>query len=124
MADINEVRVALPLIDGAVSYFAVTGDKFEDGYTVTVNGDAFKDVACSTAYVHGADQDYLIVKWVGKNPTTHPGTGEVDVTITVKDAQKKDFATKTVAVVQVVGSLPPLTWVEVKDEKKAEKAQK
>src|SRR4051794_1926550 len=108
MDNIYNVRLGLPLADDEPSYLVVTGDEFRDGYTVYVSGRDFLEMECHTRYVGKTaadDPDLLVARWL--NPRIRPGTGEVDVTITVKEG-KEEKATARARVVQIVkGDLPP-----------------
>ena len=107
MYNIFEVRVGLPLVKDKVSYLVITGDEFQDGDKVTVSGDDFPDEECDTKYVKMpfGVPDLLVAKWIG--PNFRPATGEVDVTITVKDRTNKEQTHTIRTVVQVIdGDLP------------------
>jgi hypothetical protein len=107
MAQLYGVSVGLPLVKDKTSYFVVSGDQFDDGYTVTVSGNDFGDVDCATRYIKMPQgvPDLLVAKWLRN--TVRPITGEVNVTITVRDASKKVYAQLIAPVVQIVdGDLP------------------
>jgi hypothetical protein len=83
---VGDIFLALPLRDGEPSYLVLAGDNLNPGEAIfaTISGTVAREVRCAANYISGGDQDYVVVKWPGKGSGWGPGTGEVNVTITVK----------------------------------------
>jgi hypothetical protein len=89
--------IGLPLSAGTASYFCISdaGQAFDNKHTVELTSTEpemkGQTVGCG---VSSPDAGRLVAKWPGVNPTssTHGGTREVDITITVKDGTGKVVA--------------------------------
>ena len=82
----GHVFVGLTLDTTKPSYFVLSGDILDAGEPVyaTLSFPAGLSADCDDVKYYKGAQEYLIMKWPGKTPAWGPGTGDVNVTITVK----------------------------------------